>query len=177
MSLKPLIKNQTLIIDDHKRGAREQKNWDSNTSDIHIDKKTKYKLDGKLQEVRIRIPINSNKPISVTSRNKNIPPPQKLVKEIKKAFSNKDIREKFIRDLVDILDNFSSNLDSLEKARVTLERIAKHFGLKWTKQEIDNYLKNSLIKLIRIYEDEEGKQYYIEIDKKKIKIGNIDKWF
>ena len=44
MSLQALLNNQTIEIDDHKRGAREIKNWDDPNADIHIDKKTKYKI-------------------------------------------------------------------------------------------------------------------------------------
>jgi len=178
MSLKPLIQNQTLIIDDHKRGAREEKNWDNKKYDVHIDKKTKYSIDGKKQEVRIKIPINSDKKIEIyNAKNKKHKIPRRLEKEIIEAFSKKEIRSAFIKDIVKVLDNFSSNLDSIEKARETLERIAKHFGLKWSGQEIDNFLKDALIELICIYSDVDGEQYYIKLDKHKIRISSVDSRF
>ena len=51
MALNGLIKKQTIIIDDHKRGSQEVKNWDDPSSDIHIDKTTNFPLDGKRQKV------------------------------------------------------------------------------------------------------------------------------
>ena len=60
MALKELINEQTVIIDDHKRGSREAKNWDDQSRDIHIDKTTNFPLDGKIQKLKIRIPINSD---------------------------------------------------------------------------------------------------------------------
>jgi len=178
MSLKQLIQNQTIIIDDHKWGTREEKNWDKKDSDIHIDKRTKYPVNGKKQEIRIKIPINSEKEIKVTTKGKrNVDIPKKLEKEIRKALSNKKKRTAFIRDLIPILKNFKSNLDSVEKARETLDRIAKHFDLDWTGQEIENFLKESLIEYIQIYRDANGEQYYIQLDKQKIKISNVDDWF
>lgn len=79
MSLKGLIDKQTIIIDDHKRGIGEIKNWDAPSSDVHIDKLTNFPIKGKRQKVRIRIPINSERPIkNVTANihpNKKKPPP------------------------------------------------------------------------------------------------------
>jgi molecular chaperone GrpE (heat shock protein) len=177
MSLKPLINNQSLIIDDHKWGAREEKNWDKSSNDIHIDKKTKYPIDGKLQEVRIKIPINSDKEISVqVKKNKLGNVPRKLKKEINDAFEDKQTRDAFIRELLPILENFSSNLDSVEKAIRVLDRISKHFDLEWSTQTIENHLKGALIELTQVYIDSDNKQYYISLDRNKIKISDVDKW-
>ena len=44
MALKNLIENQIIIIDDHKRGAGEIKDFDNLENDIHIDKETNYKI-------------------------------------------------------------------------------------------------------------------------------------
>ena len=142
MSLKPLIQNQSLIIDDHKWGAGEEKNWDKSSNDIHIDKKTKYPINGKRQEVRIKIPINSDNEISVQAkRNKLDDVPRRLKKEINDAFEDKETRDAFIRELIPILENFSSNLDSVEKAIGVLDRLSKHFDLGWSSQTIEKPLK------------------------------------
>lgn len=61
MSLYPLIKDQKIIIDDHKRGAGEIKDWDNNENDVHLDKTLKRKVHGKLQTLRIKIPLNSER--------------------------------------------------------------------------------------------------------------------
>lgn len=177
MSLKPLINNQSLIIDDHKWGAKEEKNWDKSSNDIHIDKKTKYSIDGKKQEVRIKIPINTNREITISAKRSKISEvPRKLRKEINNAFENKKIRESFILDLIPILENFNSNLDSVEKATEVLNRISKHFDLEWSSQTIKNHLKGALIEFTQIYLDEDNKQYYITLDRKRIKISDVDSW-
>ena len=72
MSLQALLNNQTIEIDDHKRGAREIKNWDDPSIDIHIEKTTKYKIKGVLQDIIIKISINNQRPIvTFCSKNKN----------------------------------------------------------------------------------------------------------
>ena len=70
MKLRSLIKNQVLSIDDHKWGCQENKNWDIQHCDIHVDKKTNYPIKGKIREVQIKIPINSNRPIEITDKIK-----------------------------------------------------------------------------------------------------------
>lgn len=178
MSLKPLIQNQSIIIDDHNWGAREEKDWDKSSRDIHIDKKTKkYKIDGITQEVRIKIPINSDRNISLENkRNKIAEVPRKLREEISEAFSNKTIRNNFIRELTPILENFKSNLDSIDKAKSVLNRISKHFDLQWDSQTIENHINDSLIELTQVYIDDENKQYYISLNENRIKISDVDKW-
>ena len=46
MSIKKLIDNQTIIIDDHKRGSGEIKNWYDLANDVHIDKLTNFRIEG-----------------------------------------------------------------------------------------------------------------------------------
>ena len=88
MGLKRLIEDQTIIIDDHIRGNRELKNWDDPSVDVHIDKSTNSKINGEWQRVRIRVPINSNRPIKVENKKGKLEEiPRRLKKEIKDAFS------------------------------------------------------------------------------------------
>lgn len=115
MRLRSLIKNQVLSIDDHKWGCQEDKNWDIQHCDIHVDKKTNYPIKGKIREVQIKIPINSNRPIEITDKIKgnksNLDDiPRNLKKEIENAFSNDKIRKAFVIDVYDVLINFSSKI-------------------------------------------------------------------
>ena len=98
MALDGLIKKQTIIIDDHKRGSQEVKNWDDPSCDIHIDKTTNFPLNGKIQKVRIRIPINSDRSITIENekRQEVNKVPRKLYREINKALEDKQIRNNFI---------------------------------------------------------------------------------
>lgn len=178
MSLKPLIQRQTLKIDDHKWGSKERKNWDRSHTDVHIDKSTKYPINGKNQNVRIRIPINSDRPLNVENQKGSTleKVPRKLEKEIKSAFEDRETREAFINDLVDILSNYDSVLDTTAKVSEALGKISRHFDLKWTDQNIQSYVNGYLSKYTQIYTDDSGEQYYITIDEKKIKIGSVDNW-
>lgn len=174
MSLKQLIKNQTIIIDDHKRGSGEIKNWDNTSTDIHIDKKTNFPIEGKKQqEVRIRIPINSDRSIQIEAKgNKKITEiPKRLRREIQQAFENKKSRERFMADVIETLQNYDTILSSEQRVEQVLRNISRHFDLEWTDDRIVTY-KNDILELYtRYYTDGQGRQFYITIDRKKIEIG------
>lgn len=176
MSIKGLIDNQTIIIDDHKRGNREKKNWDDPAADVHIDKITDYPMEGKRQEVRIRIPINSDRQISIENARKqeinNIP--RQLRKEIRKAFENKKSRERFVKDLIEILKDFDTVLSSKQRVQQILDNLSKHFELEWTKEIIATYSNDILVLYSQSYKDRKGINYFISIDAQKIKIGSKD---
>ncbi len=135
MNLRKLVNNQTITIDDHKWGAKEIRNWDVSSTDIHIEKKTNYKLNGKKQQVKIKLPINSKRDITIEpSQRDNLEQiPSKLAKEIKTAFSKEKLKKAFIKDLIYVLTDFNSNLDNLEKVKDAVFRISKHFDLNLSK--------------------------------------------
>ncbi|WP_415327701.1 hypothetical protein [Chryseobacterium sp. MMS23-Vi53] len=171
MALKNLINDQTIIIDDHKRGSGEVKDFDKTENDVHIDKETNFPVDGKRQKLKLRIPINSDNPIKIENKKKTIEVPNKLRKEIKKAFENKEIRDKFIRDVLEILSNYKSVLNSEEKAKMVLKRLSKHFDLKWSDETIKKYTNDILLVYTQFYVDDSGRRYFIKLDKDKITIG------
>ena len=179
MSLKSIIQNQTIDIDDHNWGNREVKNWDDSSKDVHLHKRTQFKIEGQHRQVDIRLPINLNNEIKITSNSNELTEvPRKLKKEITEAFKDRKTRENFIKDIVLILENYESNLDSLEKANDTLKRVSKHFGLNWTKKEIVEYIGESIEKIEKIEKvliDDENHEYYISMNNKRIRIGDIDK--
>ena len=173
MSLKGLIKDQTITIDDHKRGNREQKSWDLPHVDVHIDKSTNFPLQGKRQNVRIRIPINSKRPIKIENKNKRALTkiPSQMKKEIQKALNDRAERNRFISDLVAILKDFDSILTDRNKIRQILENLSIHFELKWTNDKIETYSNEALIEFTQKFVDNQRVEYFITIDHKKIKIG------
>ena len=169
MSLKPLIKKQKIIIDDHKRGSREEKNWDDNRVDVHLDKRTKTKIEGKIQEVIIRIPINSERNISIeNAKNEFSDIPRSLKNEILDAFANKDTREQFIADLISILRDFKSQTANKEKAKSALSKISKHFGLKWDENEVNMYYRDVYNRYFAEIIDNQNDVYLMSIDSRKI---------
>ena len=180
MSLKPLIQGQTIIIDDHRRGNGEVKDWDDHTADIHIDKSTHYKVNGKRRNIRIKIPINSDQPIKVETKGKGKALekiPSGLLREIQSAFSNREIRDEFITDVLKTLKTFDSTLDSIRKAKQVIERLAAHFDLKWTEESNSSKDGDQLMRYVQIYRDDAGNRFFISLDLERIKIGELDQLY
>jgi len=178
MSLKPLLQKQTLRIDDHKRGTREIKNWDDDSADIHIDKRTKYKVDGKIRDVTIRIPINSNRPIRIDiDRDKNVEIPNKLYREIRATLDkNPDVARQLARDVMEEINDYQSKLTNEEKASAALNRISNHFGLEWTKDKIATFINDKLHVYTQIYRDNTNNLYFMTMNPVYIEISDITGW-
>jgi hypothetical protein len=172
MSLRKLIRNQTIRIDDHFWGNREQKNWDDPKKDVHIDKTTNVKVNGKRQKLQIRIPINSERPIKIGNKlDKMDSIPRGLEREIQDALENKVTRDAFIADLIKILEEFPSSLENEERAKNILDRLSKHFHLDWTGEKTATYARDALQYYAQTYSDSNGLLYFITIDKMKIEVG------
>ena len=95
-----------------------------------------------------------------------------MKKEIQKAFKNKKVRKAFIKDLIDVLKNYSSVLDDEVKVREAMGKISKHFDLDWTNQNIREYMGDSLIAFTQFFTDSDKKRYFITINNKHIKISD-----
>lgn len=172
MSLKNLIESQTIMIDDHLRGTNEKKNWDDQTKDIHIDKKTNRKIDGKRQSIHIRVPINSTRPIKIENNKGKLKEiPRQISREIKEAFEDKKTREAFINDVIETIENFPTILESEKRVQQVLENLSKHFDLDWSGEIISTYTNDALKYYAQLYFDKTGRQYFITVDKAKIEIG------
>jgi hypothetical protein len=178
MSLKPLLDKQIIRIDDHNRGNREIKNWDDSSKDVHIDKRTKYKIDGKTQEVTIRIPINSDREVSVEINGKrNSDLPNKLYKEIRKVLrDNPQVAGAFAKEIADEIKDYNSLLDNEQKAQAALNRLSKHFDLDWTKDKIATYINDELVAYTQIYRDNKNKAYYFTLNRDYLELSDITGW-
>jgi hypothetical protein len=177
MSLLPLLDKQILRIDDHRRGNREIKNWDDNTKDIHIDKRTKYKVDGKIRNVIIRIPINSDREITTTIDGEKSKIPASLEKEIKQALrGNPEKTKAFTNQIISELKNYESILENEQKASAALERISKHFDLKWTGEKISTFVTDKLEAYTQIYEDKTNRRYFITATPFFLELSDITGW-
>lgn len=143
-NMKGLIKGQTIIIDDHRRG-QVLANFDDPAADIHLDKKSN---DG---QYRIRVPLNSNRPVIVErkgKRNLDIVP-QGISREVQDAFEDAAKRDEFVRWMISELRNFpykdqnrenDRNRD-INKAFGALRRVSKHFGLRWSNRNVRCFIK------------------------------------
>jgi hypothetical protein len=171
MSLKELIKDQVIIIDDHKRGTGEIKDFDNTQNDVHIDKETNFPVEGKRQKLKIRIPINSDKPISIENKRRQVPIPNRLKREIRSAFENREVRNAFMRDVLETLSNYKSVLNSEQKVLSILERLSKHFDLQWDTEKLVKYKDEILLAYTQFYTDDNGRVFFIKLDRDKITIG------
>lgn len=173
MALDSLIKRQTIIIDDHKRGGQEVKNWNDVRNDIHIDKTTNFSLNGKIQKVRIRIPLNSERPISIEKERKQVIDkiPGKLRHKINNVLENRETRNSFVKEVMEILEDFETALSNEQRANQVLTNISKHFGLNWPVETITNYAKDVLLAYTLVYKDDDGREFFSKLDSEKIEIG------
>jgi SMC interacting uncharacterized protein involved in chromosome segregation len=176
--LKSLIENQTIQIDAHQRGNRENISWDSKTDDIHIHKRTNWKAGGKNIEVEIKVPINSERPVLIrivtNVRKKDqiqTAVENQLLKEIQKAFADKATREAFIDDLLKILENYKGQFNSLSRAQSAIKRVVKHFGLPAKiENEIESYVKGKLKSINQTYKIENN-YYFVNFSRNNLTIG------
>ena len=136
MKLRPLIENQSVFIDAHGH-EREDITFSDERFDIHLHKKTKYRVEGSIQEVNIRIPLNSTRPVKITNaRNREMEVPRKLVKEIQDAFENIVLRERFVEEVKKILEDYFHVFWDKELAKTVMSRIGNFFGLEWANDAV-----------------------------------------
>lgn len=172
--LKGLIKKQTIIIDDHSR-CTAHAYFDDDNADIHLDKKAKT------GEYRIRVPLNTNRPVRVEirgRRNAQEIVPNNIREEVREAFADPDTRADFIRDLIDTLKNYpyleprreARRRRDIDKAYGALRRLSKHFGLEWSNRTVRLYLKEYMTYGTRCMATitDGPDMYYLAIDKKQI---------
>ncbi|MEI6949618.1 hypothetical protein V9K67_20695 [Paraflavisolibacter sp. H34] len=173
--MRKLLDKQTVRIDDHKRGNKEAKKWNDQSVDVHIDKRTKYKIGGKIRHVTIRIPINSDREIGVEvdgKKNEEIPRP--LYKEIRDALlNNREKANDFARDIITEVNNYGALLESEGRASAALNRLSKHFDLDWTKDKVATYVNESLQAYTQIYSSKEKKLYFMTLQPQYIELSDI----
>lgn len=175
MSIKSLLDNQEIDIEDHRKGSCEIKNWNDPTADIHIHKTTKYKIDGVLQKVTIKISINNFRPIvSLNTKKNEVDIPRKLKREIKNALKNKKKVGHFVSDLVKILKDYEPIFQSREKVIQSLKILSMHFDLLWNEQTITKMVDKAVTSYTGIYNDKSGKEYFITFEEHNIRLGDID---
>lgn len=175
MSLKSLLNNQAIDIEDHRRGSGEIKNWNDPSADIHIHKTTKFKIEGEFQEIIIKISINKFTPlVSLNMKKKDVAIPNKLMKEIKNAFKDEKKVGKFVSDLVKILKDYEPIFQSREKVIQSLKILSMHFDLKWNNQIIIKMVDEAVKSYTGTYNDNSGKQYFITFEEHNLRIGDID---
>lgn len=159
--VKSILKNQTIRIDNHQRGGVPMR-WDDESQDIHLHKS--QNSDKKQQQYEIRIPLNSNRKITINNEAKPIP--SKIKKEINKAFKSPSKKSKFINALKGALKDCKWNeKDAPEVAK----KIALVFG--FSEEELIN--ENSPFCLRLINQTQSKYQVFVNNKKEFIIIGEF----
>ncbi|MDO7525148.1 hypothetical protein ACT4VL_18430 [Acinetobacter baumannii] len=169
MSLINLIKDQVIKIDDHNWGNKEIKSFDGYNKDVHLDKRTNFPIDGKIQHVVIKISLNSDRPPQVKINNKNTGViPSKIEKEIKNALKDENLLKRFFLDIATVINNYESKLKDREKCIEVFDKVAKNFGLKLSGEQIfnlDECFEAS-------YTDPQShRKYKMQLTRKSLKLG------
>lgn len=120
--LKRLIEDQRIDFDDHSRGNRTTTEWGTG---IHMHKRF---IDGRRDGVEVIVPLDSDEEITIRNSrgDRDLGP---IIREIRKALAPGQTRRDFVETISKKLDNLSRGSASLEEARATGQRIARHFDL------------------------------------------------
>ena len=151
--LKPLIKRQTIKIDDHRRGGNVIHDWNDKTSEVHIHKECNY--NGK--EYEIIIPLNQNNPARCMSKGINEDIPRKIIKEVNEVFSDADCRERFLEDVYKELYNYSWKRNTEDEKAIAI-KVAEAFDLKLL------FSVEHPSKFTQLFEDSEHIKYHMLLD-------------
>lgn len=185
--MKELVQGQSIRIDNHRRGTRGIDYYDDPANDIHLDK-TLYDGRKKKESYQIRVPLNSNRPVTI-NREEGRHIPNRLLDEVRTAFADEAKRTRFVEELREVLRHYpirnqdNANIDRVYEA---LRRIARGFDLDWNDEQITKYSRTSkstgtkYIALIKnqdftYYLAFETKQYFVA-DYYKIGHRYIGEW-
>lgn len=123
-TLRPLIKDQEVDIDDHRWGSGEASEWGGG---YHIHKRF---LRGRRKQVQIRIPIDRDHPFTITGTDKRTA--NTILREVKAALEDVDIRAQFAEDLSRVFDSITRGRGRVTVIRRAARRLVRHFGLSPT---------------------------------------------
>lgn len=138
MSITKLIKGQQIRIDSHQRGTGVQNNWDNKNADVHMDKIVKRKKE----EYKIKVPLNSNRKVTV-NRKSDQGIPAHIRTEVTRAFSNDNIRKRFVKDIYNAIEAYNSkNLSHEQRTQQALGYIGNAFGLGKIRRVFKNDIKD-----------------------------------
>lgn len=135
--MKELINGQKIRIDNHRRGAGGIDYYDDPANDIHLDK-TLYDGKKKNGEYQIRVPLNSERPVTV-NRRENVEIPWRLLEEVQDAFADERKRSTFVNEMKEVLKGYpikdGGRADS-DKVKDAMEKISDAFDLGWNEGQV-----------------------------------------
>ena len=162
--MKKLIQGEKIRIDNHQSGVPLV--WNSN-QDIHLHKTTTISHKGSSVSVTVRIPLNSDRKISIESNKANAKASteteirKKMIEEIREAFEssqNSTKRDNFLKSLIDEINLINGHSSDLSQKAVekTFDRIMKCFGLN---KSVKSIMMNTVSEYFKTYYDDEHKYY------------------
>ena len=123
MSLRSLIKGETISIDNHNRGVA----MDIDDRSIHLHKR--FNKDNKrFRDSEVTVDLNRNNMKITSSRGTDH---AKIIKEIQQAFQDGLLRRAFVDDMIDRLNNLALFADNADYFRIddqTQERALTQAG-------------------------------------------------
>lgn len=106
MSLRSLIKGETISIDNHNRGVA----MDIDDSSIHLHKR--FNRDNKrFRDSEVTVDLNRNRH-KITTSSRRGPNAETILKEIQRAFKDDNVRRAFVDDMIDQLNNLTRFADN-----------------------------------------------------------------
>ena len=125
MSLRSLIKGETISIDNHNRGVA----MDIDDSSIHLHKR--FNRDNKrFRDSEVTVDLNRNRH-KITTSSRRGPNAETILKEIQRAFNDDNVRRAFVDDMIDQLNNLACFADNASYFKIdgnTQERTLTQAG-------------------------------------------------
>ena len=185
MVISALLKGEFITVDNHHENLPFE--WDSK-QDIHLDKKSKTKYNGKPVAVSVKVSLNTDRGINIVpdkhlSDKNQRRVREKMEQELREAFEDPKNRERvklFVRDTLHFIVDISGRKDPKEEyVRDAFNRIMRFFGLaeptgELLVNEANNYFQKYKIgnhffyiasesNTIEMSEfDKEGKRKYVD---------------
>lgn len=134
MSLRSLLKGETISIDNHNRGEA----MDIDDSSIHLHKRFN-KNNKRFRNSEVTVDLNRNRH-KITTSSRRGPNAETILNEIQRAFKDDNMRRAFIDDMIDQLNNlvlFADNASYFKIDGNTKERTLTQAGKDKIKEIIN----------------------------------------
>lgn len=179
--MREIIPNQSIRIDNHRRGGGGIDYYDDPANDIHLDK-TVYDGRKKNGIYHIRVPLNSDRPVTI-NRDANLDLPRHIEREIQRAFDDQRKRERFVEELMGILEQYpileanDNENDDFDRIYYAMRRIADCFDLGWNDELVEKYVRQTQTHGTRFIAllPQSDFMCYIAIESKHIIIADYNK--
>lgn len=134
MSLRSLLKGETISIDNHNRGEA----MDIDDSSIHLHKRFN-KNNKRFRNSEVTVDLNRNRH-KITTSSRRGPNAETILNEIQRAFKDDNMRRAFVDDMIDQLNNlvlFADNASYFKIDGNTKERTLTQAGKDKIKEIIN----------------------------------------